>query len=405
LTDQAWLDEVPARRFVEPALMTVFPLAPGDRSRVEPGADVTAGDPLFEHVRDARVDEVYVPAEAGAAGVAATDAAGLPADPTAASAVDPIARLDAIAPPGPGGNAPDGPLAEGWSLLAPDPDPRPAKPPPAPAGPVAGGRWSPAATSRRRGRTGAEGELLAPLAGQRDRWRIATGEHHDVVASPLTGRVASVTPGSALRVVASGLALRGVFAAGTATRGRLELATDASGELRPGGIDVGRAGSVLVVGSRIDAEALTRARAMGVRGIVVAALPGKDLRDFLASERRQRAALHPAPPFGVLVLEGAIRRRLPGLVVELFERLAGRDVTLLVDPPALVFDPGDVELPELRPDRVRIRSGAAAGTEGRVLALSGPRRFPGNVTLEAARVAIDGEAVIDVPLGDLERFV
>src|SRR4029077_7894487 len=125
------------------------------------------------------------------------------------------------------------------------------------------------------------------------------------------GTVAGIQPGAELRVRAAGLALLGAFAAGSAAHGRLELAPDPFGELRAGGIDVGRAGSILVVGARIDAEALTRARAMGVRGIVVASLAGKDLRDVLASERRRRAALHGAPPFGILVLEGAVRRALP----------------------------------------------------------------------------------------------
>lgn len=265
-----------------------------------------------------------------------------------------------------------------------------------------GTRWSPVPGRRR---TEPEGELLAPVPGKRDRWRLVTGEHRDQIPSPLRGVVTEVQPGAEIRLRATGLALRGAIAAGSAAHGRLELATDPFGELRPGGIDVGRAGSILVVGSRIDAEALTRARAMGVRGIVVASLPGKELRDFQASERRQRAALHPTPPFGVLALDGALRRPLPALVMTLLERLAGREVALLVDPPALVFDPDGVELPSMDPDRVRIRSGANAGVEGRLLGPAGPRRFAGGVVLEAAWVAIDDEPPLDVPLGDLERFV
>jgi len=217
--------------------------------------------------------------------------------------------------------------------------------------------------------------------------------------------VTAVLRGAEISVRPSGLALTGSLAAGSPAHGRLELATDPFGELRPGGIDVGRAGSILVVGSRIDAEALTRARAMGVRGIVVASLPGKELRDFQASERRQRAALQPAPPFGVLVLLGATRRRIPTPVTALLEVLAGRDVTLLVDPPALVFEATEAELPRIAPDWVHVRSGAAAGAEGRVIGLIGLRRFASNVWLEAARVAIDGEPPADLPLGDLERLV
>jgi hypothetical protein len=271
------------------------------------------------------------------------------------------------------------------------------------AGPVAGSRWAPPPGRRHRDHD-REGELLTPVPGRRDRWRLVTGDHRDQLAAPLACSVIEVRPGAEIRVRAAGPALRGAFAAGSAARGRLELATDPFGELRPGGIDVGRAGSILVVGSRIDAEALTRARAMGVRGIVVATLPGKELRDFQASERRQRAALHPNAPFGVLVLDGAIRRSIATPVAAILERMAGREVALLVDPPALVFDEDPGDLPEPARDWVRVRSGINAGLEGRVVALVGPRRFPGPVVLEAARIAVEGEPALDVPIGDLERF-
>src|SRR4029077_10924241 len=148
------------------------------------------------------------------------------------------------------------------------------------------------------------------------------------------GTVAGIQPGAELRVRAAGLALLGAFAAGSAAHGRLELAPDPFGELRAGGIDVGRAGSILVVGARIDAEALTRARAMGVRGIVAPSLPGKTRSAFRASERRQRASLHQSPPFGVLVLDGTARRAIPSPVAGLLERLAGGEGSLLIDPPA-----------------------------------------------------------------------
>ena len=74
-------------------------------------------------------------------------------------------------------------------------------------------------------------------------------------------------PGSAITVRAGGRAMRGIVALGGPTRGRLHVATGKDGELRSGGLDVGFAGTILVVGSRIDAETLTRARAMGVRGV------------------------------------------------------------------------------------------------------------------------------------------
>lgn len=333
-----WLAGLVTRPLASPGLETRIPLAPGDRPLVEAGATIRPGDPLVEHLRDPRVEEVA------------------------------IRSLDG----------------------------EPA--------PMAGARWRAPAPTGRRARKATDGELLAPVPGQRDRWRIVTGDHRDPVASVVGGDVLGVQPGSGIHLRVAGLAIPASFAAGAATSGRLELAVDPFGELRPGGIDVGRAGSILVVGSRIDAEALTRARAMGVRGIIVGSLAGKELRDFAASERRQQAALHPAPPFGVLVLDGALRRPIASPITALFERLAGREVGLLVDPPALVFDAPDVDLPEVAADWVRIRSGPNGGTEGRLVGLAGMRRFAANVHLDAAWVAIDGEAPIAIPLGDLERF-
>ena len=269
--------------------------------------------------------------------------------------------------------------------------------------PLAGSRWAPAPGRRRHGEHAADGELLAPTPGKAGRWRLVTGEHRAQTTSSVAGIVIEVRPGAMIRLRIDGLALRGAFAAGASARGRLELATDPFGDLRPGGIDVGRTGSILVVGSRIDAEALTRARAMGVRGIVAASVASKDLRDFQASERRQRAALHVPEPFGVLALDGALKRTIATPVAALLERLAGREVALLVDPPSLVFDGTGIDLPEVAPDWVRVRSGPNLGAEGRVLELAGLRRFDGGVHLEAALVELEGEAPIEIPLGDLER--
>ena len=271
--------------------------------------------------------------------------------------------------------------------------------------PVAGSRWAPVPGRRRHSELPADGELLAPVPGKATRWRLVTGEHRAQTTSSVSGIVVEVRPGAAIRLRVEGLAIRGAFAAGASARGRLELATDPFGDLRPGGIDVGRTGSILVVGSRIDAEALTRARAMGVRGIVAASIAGKELRDFQASEHRQRAALHMPEPFGVLALDGTLKRPISTPVTALLERLAGREVALLVDPPALVFDGTGIDLPTVAPDWIRVRSGPNVGAEGRVLGLVGLRRFAGGVHLEAARVELDGEPPIELPLGDLERLV
>ncbi len=269
---------------------------------------------------------------------------------------------------------------------------------------IAGSAFTAVMPHRGRGEAHIEGELLAPVPNRVRRWRLVAGEHRVEVDAVAGGTVASVQPGAEIRVALEGRAVRAAFGAGQAARGRLRVVTDAMGELRPGGIDVDQSGSILVAGSRIDAEALTRARAMGIRGIIVASLAGKELRDFQASERRQRAALHPADPFAVLVLDGAVRRPLSSPVTALLAALEGVEVAILLDPPALVFNVPELPVPAVPEDWVRVRGGRHAGAEGRVLGLSGVRRFAAGVHLEAARVVFGEDEAVDVPLGDLERL-
>ncbi len=421
IDDASWLGEVPSRPFVERDLEVRFPMQPGDRPLVEPGERVAPGAPLLERLRDRRVEEVTVPradgvdpvtaaepapaAEAGADDEPGTtaEAEGAPdRDPTGEAGASTVTAGASTAQAGTvavttGASTAQAGAAAGDGL----PSGRGA-----PWRPAAGRRFTTAVTSRlgRRG-PAIEGELMAPIPGRRDRWRLVTGDQRDLVESPVSGDVVAVRPGSEIVVRVTGLGIRGAIAAGSPAHGRLELATDPFGDLRAGGIDVGRAGSILVAGARIDAEALTRARAMGVRGIVVASLSGKDLHDFQASERRQRASLHAAPPFGVVALEGMLRRRIPGPLADLLTRLAGREVGLVIDPPGLVFDDGATELPALDPTWVRVRSGPSAGAEGRLIGPAGLRWFAGGVQLEAALVALGDEPPQAVALGDLERLV
>jgi hypothetical protein len=274
-----------------------------------------------------------------------------------------------------------------------------------PAGARPGGRWSgelgPASLGLRRRGAEADGELLFQTG---ERWRVVTGEHFEPLESPVAGVVREVRPGIGVVIRASGRGLPGVAALGGSTRGVLTHASGPDGEIRPGAVDVGAAGRILVVGSRVDAETLTRARAMGVRGIVVAGLPGKERRDFLASEARQRASLHRGHPFGVLVLDGALRRPIASAAMAVLEAVAGLEVALVADPPALVVDHPSVQIPTPDPAWIRVRCGPLAGGEGRWCGPAGLRRFASGTHLEAGYVRFaDGDPVA-IPLNDLERY-
>jgi hypothetical protein len=265
-----------------------------------------------------------------------------------------------------------------------------------------GDRW--AASPGRRSHEGdasAGGELLFRSGGK---WRIAGGDRPDPIEAPFAGIVSDVRPGTGVTVRTAASAILGRAVLAGPTWGRLQIVTDADGELRAQHVDVGAAGAIIVAGARIDAEALTRARAVGVRGVIVAALGIKEQRDFLASERRGRAAVHGLPPFGILVLDGAGRRPIASPLMAMFKALEGGMVAIIGSPPALVIDESGIELPQPSPDLVRVRSGPLAGAEGTWAGLAGPRRFPAGVTLEAAFIRFGGRPPVAIPIGDLERF-
>jgi hypothetical protein len=274
-----------------------------------------------------------------------------------------------------------------------------------PAGSDAEGRpgnhWTPPPGRRlREGEAERPGELLFQSGG---RWRIGSGEHAETLEAPFPGIVRELRPGTELVVRCGNRGLAGAEALAGPSSGRLLIGAGADGEIRAPQVDVSMAGAILVAGARIDAEALTRARAVGLRGIVVASLGVKERRDFLGSERRGRAGVHGLPAFAILVLEGAVRRPIASPVMAVLRALEGRTVAIVANPPALVVDDA-AELPAPPPDLVRVRSGALAGAEGQWRGLAGPRRFASGIEQESAFVAFGDRPPVAVPLGDLERF-
>jgi hypothetical protein len=201
----------------------------------------------------------------------------------------------------------------------------------------------------------------------------------DQAARAPAGIVREVRPGGGIVLEVAGAGIPGVAAIGGPARGRLDVVAGAGDDLRSGSLDVARSGAIVVAGSRIDAEVLTKARAMGIRGIVVAGVSSRDLGGIAASEARQRASLHRLPPFAILVLEGHVRQPIASPVLELLISLAGSEVAIVGDPPLLLVDPPQGAVPVPAPDRVRVRRGPLAGREGRWIGLAGRRRFGAGV--------------------------
>lgn len=245
------------------------------------------------------------------------------------------------------------------------------------------------------------GEFLFRSGG---RWRIGAGDQAEPLEAPFGGIVREIAPGSFLIVETPARGLLGADVLAGPSAGRLHRIASRDGQVRASEIDVSAAGTILVAGAAVDAEAITKARALGVRGIVVGGLGVKERREVMASERRGRAGVHGLPPFAVLVLDGAIGRPIASPVMDILDALEGRTVAIVDEPACLVIDDPDVELPVPPAGLVRITAGPLAGSEGAWDGLAGPHRFAGGVILEAGFVRLGGRSPVAIPLGDLERF-
>lgn len=238
------------------------------------------------------------------------------------------------------------------------------------------------------------------------RWNAAAGERHEIVDSPVAGIVIEARNAVEVTIQVAGSAVPGAIAAGEPSRGYLDVPRLTDGDLWASALDVGRAGAIVVAGSRLSAQAISRARAMSIRGLIAGSVGEGELRDLEASRQRQKASLAPSASFGLIALDGHGRRPLATPILALLAAMAGREVAVVTDPALLVFDDREVPLPEVPPDWVRARSGPHAGREGRWLKSAGLYRFRGGIHLEAAVVRFDDESgTTVVPVTDLERFV
>ena len=385
-----------------------FVLRPGDRALVGPGDAVLPGMPIAERTLDTVFVNVgriaFVPIVESAQ--PALEGASGETDETEASAAEAARGTDVDT-----GRSSSLPKRRAiWHSAA-----RPSPEPPARSGaerrsPPSPGKWWVGGvelrgrTSRRRSAPRRiAGTLLFELGGK---WHAAAGERHETVESPAAGVIVEARNGIHITMRLSGIALPAAVGAGEAARGYLDVPRLTDGELWASALDVGRAGAIVVAGSRISAQGISRARAMSIRGLIAASVGQGELRDLAASEARQRASLHQLAPFGLLAFDGHQRRSMASPVLALLAALAGRDVAIVTDPPMLVFDVDDVALPEIAPDWVRVRSGPHAGREGRYLGPAGMYQFRLGIRLEAAFVRLgDDLAPTIVPTSDLERFV
>jgi hypothetical protein len=390
------LARVAGRRVIVISPMIRFRLYPGDRALVAPGDSIVPGMPIAERTPDASVVDVgrLGLVENGRVGrLGRSDKSGKAAEVEGPRLIWRDNRSDLASA--------DDSFQLPPPIVAPARNERRGLPSP--------GKWW-VGGDERRGRP-SKGKPAVRVGGTllfetNGRWRAAAGEQHEVVESPVAGVVREARSGVEVTLQVAGAALPGAIAAGEPSRGYLDLPRLVDGDLWANALDVGRSGAVVVAGSRISAQSISRARAMSIRGLVAGSVGQGELRDLAASESRQKASLAPSVPFGLLALDGHQRRPIATPILALLAALAGREVAIITDPPLLVFDVAEVPLPELPPDWIRVRSGPHAGREGHWLEPAGLHRFRGGIHLEAAVVRfVDETERTILPVSDLERFI
>lgn len=228
---------------------------------------------------------------------------------------------------------------------------------------------------------------------------------------PIVGHVR----GTVTRVAAESIEIRvagarvvGVGGSGAAVHGELRVAVHGPGdELRASAIDVGTTGRILVGGSRASAETLTRARAMGVAGIVLGGVLDKELRDFEATQLRRREIGGERGDFAILLVEGFGK---VGLDPDLFAWFAAHDghlASLFGTSGALyVYDaePPPVRRALARPgDRVIAHRRPYAGQSGQLLrVIRDLHATPSGLMARSGIVRFDDGLTAVVPLANLE---
>lgn len=237
--------------------------------------------------------------------------------------------------------------------------------------------------------------LIAPLLGT------------EPILGHVRGEVTGVSP-EAIEVRVTGARVAGVGGSGGAVHGELRVAVHGPGdELRAGAIDVGTTGRILVGGSRASAETLTRARAMGVGGIVLGGVLDKELRDFEATQRRRREIGGERGDLAILLLEGFGKVGLDPDLFSWFAAHEGHVASLFGGSAELyVYDaappPARRALP--RPgDRVLAHRRPYAGQSGELVrVLPGLHATPAATRARSGVVRFDDGLTAVVPLANLE---
>jgi hypothetical protein len=263
-----------------------------------------------------------------------------------------------------------------------------------------------ARTPDREVRAPADGYVLAYDAGRGSAELLVTAAG-DPVVSDVRGTVVAVED-ETVTVAVPAVELHGVAGSGPAVHGPLVvMVPQADLPLDPALIDADAAGKIIVGGSWASAEAITRARAVGVAAILVGGLHARDLADFAGLQHRRSLLGTAAPPFAVLALDGFGQAPMDPARFAWLRAQADRQVTILGDQRRLLVyhasAPPERHHRATVGDQVIIAAGPGRGQTGLLgEVLARPMAIGSGISALCGLVRLDAGRTVTVPLANLE---
>lgn len=214
-----------------------------------------------------------------------------------------------------------------------------------------------------------------------------------------------------ITIAVSAVPLVGVGGTGPAVHGPLSvLVGDPEAPLDPAVLDADSAGRIVVGGSWASAEAITRARAVGVAAIVVGGLHARELAEFAGLQHRRSLLGTAAPPFAVLALDGYGRAGMDPARFAWLMAHADHEATVFGDRRRLLIhaaSPAPERVPRAAVgDRVVILAGPGRGQAGLLSDVPAePLVIGSGVSTLCGMVRLDFGRTVAVPLANLEASI
>jgi hypothetical protein len=147
--------------------------------------------------------------------------------------------------------------------------------------------------------------------------------------SYVDGRVVEVIPGQGVRIETTCAFVQGIFGVGGETWGTLVMvATSPEQPLEAGQLTSDHAGKIVIGGAFAGAEALQRAKAVGVKALVVGGMHDKDLRVLLGYDLGVAITGTENIGFTLVLTEGFGQIPMASKTFELLQALNGRKASI-----------------------------------------------------------------------------